>query len=101
MVLTKPISQLTNNKNFKLYAILNNTKKIFGLYWFSKDKIKIIQPNDILSIASQDDFNSKFLIIDSGNYQNLTLQQQSLLTELYCIEERDKCLYEIVPSKNF
>ena len=101
MVLTKPISQLTHNKNFKLYAILNNTKKIFGLYWFSKDKIKIIQPSDILSIASQDDFNSKFLIIDSGNYQNLTPQQQDLLIELYCIKEKDKCLYEVVPSKNF
>jgi len=98
--LTKPILQIADLNHFKLYALLNNPRKIFGLYWFSKDKMKIIQADDILSIASQNDFNLKFLIIDSGNYQKLTLQQQQVLNQLQCISERDKCLYEIIPLEN-
>ena len=98
--LTEPILQIADINHFKLYVLLNNTKKIFGLYWFSKDKIKIIQPEDILSIAAQTDFNLKFLIIDSGSYQKLTSKQQEVLNQLQCVSERDKCLYEIIPLEN-
>jgi hypothetical protein len=95
--ITESISTIVKKQNFKIYALLNNTKKIFGLYWFSKDKIKIIQPENILSIAAQNDFNLKFLIIDGANYQKLTAKQQEVLNQIKCIPERDKCLYEIKP----
>ncbi|NBR95553.1 MAG: hypothetical protein EBT55_04535 [Proteobacteria bacterium] len=96
MFLAKPISIIAREQNYRVYLLLNNTKKIFGLYWFTKDKIKTIQAEDILSISSQSDLALKFLIIDSGNYEKLNLNQQKVLNKIECVTEKDKCLYEII-----
>jgi hypothetical protein len=96
MFLAKPISIIAREQNYRVYLLLNNTKKIFGLYWFTKDKIKTIQAEDILSISSQSDLALKFLIIDSGNYEKLNLNQQKVLNKIECVTKKDKCLYEII-----
>jgi len=81
-------------KNYQIYY-LDDKRKIFTIYWQTKDKVKILDKNsfDLINVTNPTPI---YVLSDSDIYDRLSKTQKSKLKNLACTKNNRACLYEFI-----